>query len=172
VVEIGAGNGMNFSHYPATVTRVVAVEPEPHLRGLAVNAARGAPTAIDVLPGMAEHLPLPAASADIAVLCLVLCGIEDRARALTEIVRVLKPGGRLLFLEHTYADSPGLLRVQRLADATVWPLLTGGCHTSGDPVGAITTAGLEVTSYRRLRFPEHGFTQPSSPHVLGTARKD
>ena len=171
-VEIGAGNGMNFAHYPAAVTRVVAVEPEPHLRGLAANVARGAPTAIDVVPGTAEHLPLPAGSVDTAVLCLVLCGIDDRAAALSEVVRVLRPGGQLLFLEHTYADSPGLLRVQRLADATVWPLLTGGCRTSGDPVGAIATAGLEVTSYRRLRFPENGFIQPSSPHVLGTARKD
>jgi hypothetical protein len=67
-------------------------------------------------------------------------------------------------------DTPGLLRVQRLADATVWPLLTGGCHTSGDPAGAITEAGFEITSCRKLRFPADRFVQSSSPHVLGSAR--
>ncbi|GAA4895025.1 class I SAM-dependent methyltransferase [Actinomycetospora straminea] len=171
VVEIGPGNGLNFAHYPDAVTKVVAVEPEPHLRALAADAAREVPTHAEVVPGTAGHLPLATASVDTAVLCLVLCGIEDQPGALSEIVRVLRPGARLLFLEHTYAETAGLLRVQRLADATVWPLLTGGCRTSGDPVATITSAGFEVTSCRRLRFPEDRFTQPSSPHVLGAARR-
>ena len=61
--------------------------------------------------------------------------------------------------------------VQRLADATIWPLLTGGCHTANDPVGLIEAAGFAVTAVRRLRFPESRFTQPSAPHVLGLARR-
>lgn len=170
VVEVGAGNGMNFAHYPQAATRVVAVEPEPYLRSLAEQAARAAPTAVTVVPGTADRLPLPDNSVDSAVLCLVLCGFDDRAAALGELARVLRSGGTLHFLEHTFADTPGLLRVQRLADATVWPLLAGGCHTSGDPVGAIAAAGFEITSCRRLRFPADRFVQPASPHVLGTAR--
>ncbi|MPZ67163.1 MAG: methyltransferase domain-containing protein [Pseudonocardiaceae bacterium] len=170
VVEIGAGNGMNFSRYPSTVTRVVAIEPEPHLRGLATRAAGSASVPVAVQPGTAGRLPLPDHSVDAAVLCLVMCSLDDRPGALAELRRVLRPGGTLRFLEHTIADTPGLRAVQRVADATVWPLLAGGCHTATDPVAAITRAGFEITTCRRLRFPDNRFTQPSSPHVLGTAR--
>ena len=170
VVEVGAGNGMNFIHYPSTVTRVTAVEPEPHLRNLATQAARAAPVPVTVRAGTADRLPLPDHSVDAAVLCLVMCSLDDRAAALAELVRVLRPGGTLRFLEHTIADTPGLRRVQRLADATVWPLLAGGCHTATDPAAAITDAGFEITTCRRLRFPDNRFTQPASPHVLGSAR--
>jgi SAM-dependent methyltransferase len=171
VVEIGAGNGRNFARYPRAVTGVVAVEPEPFLRAHAERAAAAAPVPVSVRPGVAERLPLPDRSADAAVLCLVMCSLPDRAAALAEVRRVLRPGGVLRFLEHTIADSRGLRAVQRLADATVWPLLTGGCHTATDPVAAIERAGFEVTRLRRLRFPDRRFTQPSTPHVLGHARR-
>lgn len=170
VVEIGVGNGMNFAHYPAMVTRVTAIEPEPYLRALATAQAKTAPVPITVQAGLANRLPLPDHSVDAAVLCLVMCSLDDRAAALAEVRRVLRPGGTLRFLEHTIADTPGLRAVQRIADATVWPLLAGGCHTATDPAAAITTAGFEITTSRRLKFPEARFTQPSSPHVLGTAR--
>ena len=94
VVEIGAGNGRNFGRYPPAVTAVTAVEPEPHLRQLAVRAASAAPVPVTVLPGLAEALPLTAASCDAAVLCLVLCSLPDRDAALAEITRVLGPVGR------------------------------------------------------------------------------
>jgi ubiquinone/menaquinone biosynthesis C-methylase UbiE len=170
VVEIGAGNGMNFRHYPATVTDVVAIEPEPHLRALADQAADAAPVSITVKPGTAGQLPLPDASVDAAVLCLVLCSVKDRPAALAEIRRVLRPGGTLHFLEHTIAATPGLRLVQRIVDATVWPLIAGGCHTSTDPIRLITDAGFTAIDSRRLRFPERRVTQPSTPHVLGAAR--
>ncbi|MQA82034.1 MAG: methyltransferase domain-containing protein [Streptosporangiales bacterium] len=170
VVEVGAGNGMNFRHYPATVTRVAAVEPEPYLRALAVRAGETAPVPVTVHAGTADRLPLADDSVDAAVLCLVMCSLDDRPAALAELRRVLRPGGTLRFLEHTLADTPGLRTVQRLADATFWPLFSGGCHTATDPVTQITDAGFDITTSRRLRFPEHRFTQPSSPHVLGTAR--
>lgn len=171
VVEVGAGNGMNFRHYPATVTEVIAVEPEPHLRSLAEEAAKSAPVPVTVRPGVAGRLPLPDAAVDAAVLCLVLCSIEDRPGALAELRRVVRPGGTLAFLEHTIADTPVLRAVQRIADATLWPRLAGGCHTATDPHSLITAAGYTITSERRLRFPERRFTQPSTPHVIGTARR-
>jgi ubiquinone/menaquinone biosynthesis C-methylase UbiE len=171
VVEIGAGNGRNFARYPATVTSVTAVEPEPRLRALATRSAATAPVPVTVVPGTAEALPLPDASCDAAVLCLVMCSLPDRPAALAEAARVLRPGGVLAFLEHTRAETPVLRAVQRLADATVWPLLAGGCHTFTDPVGDIETAGFEITTLRRFRFPESRFTQPASPHVLGLARR-
>lgn len=169
VVEIGAGNGMNFAHYPPTVTEVVAVEPEPYLRNLAAQAATAAPIPVTVAAGRAETLPLPEHSADAAVLCLVMCTLPDPAAALAEVRRVLRAGATLRFLEHTIAATPGLRAVQRIADATVWPLLTGGCHTATDPAAAIRRAGFEITQLRQLQFPARRFTQPSSPHVLGTA---
>ncbi|WP_369132723.1 class I SAM-dependent methyltransferase [Modestobacter sp. I12A-02662] len=171
VVEIGAGNGRNFARYPATVTHVTAVEPEPRLRALAAEAATTAPVAVTVVPGTATALPLAGACCDAAVVCLVMCSLPDRPAALAEVTRVLRPGGMLAFLEHTRAGTPVLRAVQRLADATVWPLLTGGCHTATDPLGDITAAGFAVTTARRLRFPGSGPPQPASPHVLGLARR-
>ena len=171
VVEIGCGNGRNFPRYPAAVTSVTAVEPEPHLRALAVRAAEAAPVPVTVVPGVAEALPLPDASCDAAVLCLVMCSLPDRPAALAEVVRVLRSGGVLVFIEHVRAETPVLRAVQRVADATVWPLLAGGCHTATDAVGEIGAAGLEVTALRRLRFPDTRISLPVTPHVLGRARR-
>ena len=172
VVEIGAGNGMNFAHYPPTVTEVLAVEPEPYLRTLAARAATTAPIPVTVVAGRAEQLPLPDRSADAAVLCLVLCSLPDRRAALADAGRVLRANGTLRFLEHTIAATPGLRVVQRAADATVWPRLAAGCNTATDPTAAIREAGFEVDQLRAVRFPvARWFTQPGSPHVLGRATK-
>jgi len=169
VVEVGAGNGMNFGHYPRAVKLVVAVEPEPYLRDRAVRAAVDASVLVRVERGTAERLPLPDASVDVAVLCLVLCSIQDRAAAIDELRRVVRPGGELRFLEHTVAVTAGLRRVQWVADATVWPLLAGGCHTAVDALATITAGGFTVTSLRTLRFPDRRLTLPTTPHVLGRA---
>ena len=170
VLEVGAGNGLNFAHYPPAVTEVLAVEPEPYLRGLAEVAAAQAPVSVRVVDGTADALPAPDASMDAAVASLVLCSVPDQARALAELHRVLRPGGELRFFEHVRADTVGLARVQRLADL-VWPTLVGGCHTSRDTLAAITAAGFEVTSLQRFRFPESRLPQPAAPHVLGVAHR-
>jgi SAM-dependent methyltransferase len=159
-----------FAHYPATVTRVDAVEPEPYLRALAVSAASDARVPVTVHAGTAERLPLRDHSADAAVLCLVLCSIQDRSAALAELLRVVRPGGTVRFLEHAVAPTRGLRVVQRALDATVWPWLTGGCHTARDPVGAITAAGLTVSELRHLRYPVTQVPTPVTHHVLGSAR--
>ena len=168
VLEVGAGNGLNFAHYPPAVTEVLAVEPEPYLRGLAHLAADQAPAPVRVVDGTADVLPTPDASMDAAVASLVLCSVPDQARALAELYRVLRPGGELRFFEHVQADTAGLARVQRLADL-VWPTLVGGCHTSRDTLAAITAAGFQLTSVQRFRFPEGRLPQPAAPHVLGVA---
>lgn len=170
VVEVGCGNGRNFARYPAPVTQVTAVEPEPHLRALATRAAAAAPVPVTVVPGTAEALPLPDGGFDAAVLCLVLCSLPDRTTALAELRRVLRAGGTLVFLEHTLAPTRRMRAVQRIADATVWPVLAGGCHTATDPVGDVQRAGFEVTGLRRLRFPDTRVSLPATPHVLGSAR--
>lgn len=171
VVEVGAGNGMNFSHYPPAVTSVVAVEPEPHLRRLAEQAARRAPVPVRVVRGRAEDLPMDEARADAGVVSLMLCALDDQQQALRELYRVIKPGGQLRFLEHVAADARWLHLVQRLADATVWPMLTGGCRTARDPVTALSLVGFDVRMARRLRFPESRVPVPAAPHVLGVAER-
>jgi ubiquinone/menaquinone biosynthesis C-methylase UbiE len=170
VLEVGAGNGLNFAHYPAAVTEVLAVEPEPYLRGLAEVAAGQAPVPVRVVDGTADTLPAPDASTDAAVASLVLCSVPEQARALAELHRVLRPGGELRFFEHVRADTAGLARVQRLADL-LWPTLVGGCHTSRDTLAAITAAGFKITSVQRFRFPESRLPQPAAPHVLGVAHR-
>jgi ubiquinone/menaquinone biosynthesis C-methylase UbiE len=167
VIEVGAGNGLNFQHYPPAVTNVVAVEPEPHLRRTAHAAAERAPVPVEVVDGLADRLPVEADSADAVVVSLVLCSVPDQDAALREIHRVLRPGGQLRFLEHVRAERPGMVRVQRLLDATIWPHLLGGCHTGRDTTAAIERAGFAIERIDRFRFPD-GRT-PTAQHILGAA---
>jgi ubiquinone/menaquinone biosynthesis C-methylase UbiE len=171
VVEVGCGNGRNFPHYPAAVTRVLALEPDPHLRGIAERAATHAPVPIEVVAGTAERIPAEDGSFDAAVASLVLCSIGDPQAALREIHRVLLPGGQLRFLEHVQARSPGLRRVQRALDTTLWPRLAGGCHTGRDTETAIRNNGFSIELIERFDFPPGRIPQPATPHIQGTATR-
>ncbi len=172
VVELGAGTGANFAHYPAGVVEVLAVEPEPHLRELAVRAAERAPVRVVVVDGTAEHVPAADGAFDAAVVSLVLCSVPDQGTALAELRRVLRPGGRLHFWEHVRADGGGLARVQPLLDRTVWPRVGGGCHTGRDTAAAIAAAGFTVQRVERFRFPDSRVPSPTAPQILGTALRE
>ncbi|MFI6725927.1 class I SAM-dependent methyltransferase [Streptomyces atratus] len=171
VIEIGAGNGLNFAHYPPAVSEVVAIEPERSLRQLAVRSALRAGIPVDVVPGTAEALPVKREAFDGAVTSLVLCTVRNVERSLAEIVRVLRPGGELRFFEHVRADDRAMAATQRALDRTVWPLVTGGCHTARDTLAAIERAGFTVETYRRVRMPDWGIRLPTSACVLGVARR-
>jgi ubiquinone/menaquinone biosynthesis C-methylase UbiE len=169
VIEVGAGNGLNFRHYPSTVERLVAVEPEPYLRALAVEAARQAPVPVELLDGTADSLPVEPGF-DAGVASLVLCSVPDQGDALAELYRVIRPGGELRFYEHVLAPEPGLARVQRLVDP-VWQVIGGGCHSARDTLAAIAAAGFVIDRAERFRFPDNQVPFITAPHVLGTAHR-
>jgi ubiquinone/menaquinone biosynthesis C-methylase UbiE len=170
VIELGAGNGLNFAHYPETVTEVVAVEPEPLLREHAERAAAKAPVTVRVVDGVADALPAEDGSMDAAVASLVLCSVPDQSVALAEVKRVLKPGGELRFYEHVLSRAHGLARFQRFSDATYWPLISGGCHMARDTAPAIERAGFTIESQRRWAYRPSALLPPE-PMILGVARK-
>lgn len=170
VVEVGAGNGLNFAHYPSTVTEVVAVEPESYLRGLAQRAAGEAQVAVTVVEGTADRLPLEDGSCDAAVCSLVLCSVADQAQALGEVRRVLKSEGELRFYEHVLSDRPGIARFQRAVNV-VHPYVSGGCHVTRDTEAAIRDAGFEITTIRRFDFAPSLLTKQAAPKILGAARR-
>ncbi|MFJ9663081.1 class I SAM-dependent methyltransferase [Streptomyces sp. NPDC101219] len=169
VLEVGAGNGLNFAHYPDTVAEVVAIEPERRLRSLAVESALRARVPVDVAPGAAEALPVKSEAFDAVVVSLVLCSVRDVPRALAEFRRVLRPGGEVRFFEHGSGGGRAMRLTQRALDRTVYPPLAGGCHLARDPVAALREAGFVLGPYRRMLMPEEGPVLPTSYCSLGTA---
>jgi SAM-dependent methyltransferase len=171
VLEVGAGHGANFAHYPGSVTEVVAIEPEPSLRARAVAAGASARVPVTVRAGIAERLDLPDASFDVAVASLVLCSVRNPVRVLAELRRVLRPGGELRYYEHVRGTTPGKVRFQRYTDV-IWPFLAGGCHVSRPTGEWIASSGFTVRRERRFEFPPTKGPNPASPHLIGVAVRD
>jgi SAM-dependent methyltransferase len=167
-LELGAGNGRNFPHYPAEVSQVVAIEPEPYLRQKAVEAAERVPMPVQVVDATDDPLPFDDDSFDFVVASLVLCSVPDQAAALGEIRRVLRPGGELRFYEHVMSEAPRRAAIERrLDDWRVWPKLFGGCHLARDTPAAIEAAGFRIERCRRFPFAAGPV---ALSHVIGLAR--
>lgn len=169
VVEIGAGYGATFPLYPAAVTGVLALEPDPTLRELAQAAAGEAAVPVTVEDGAAEALPVADASVDVVVSSLVLCSVADQRAVLQEVVRVLRPGGQLLFYEHVRSEHRLLGFAEDLI-TPLWSRVAGGCHPNRDTAAVIADAGLTVQALERFGFS----VLPGNPrlaHVLGAASK-
>lgn len=169
VIEVGVGEGRNLPHYPAQVDRLLAVEPEPLLRDAARAAAEAARVPVDVVDGRAERLEAADGSFDAAVVTCVLCSVEDPSAALRELLRVLRPGGQLRFLEHVRADTVVAAGLQRAVDATLWPRLFGGCHTSRDVLATMADTGFRLKEVQHLPFSATSIPFPAHPHVAGVA---
>jgi SAM-dependent methyltransferase len=169
VIEVGAGHGTNFPYYPTSVEHVVAVEPEPRLRLRAERAAASAAVPITVVNALADALPGDEGSYEAGVVALVLCTVPDQERALAELFGKIRPGGELRFYEHVVSRRPLLARLQRLADATLWPRVLGGCHVSRDTGVEIERAGFEVERCDRFTFSPVPLSP--TPHILGAARR-
>jgi len=169
VVEVGAGNGLNFARYPAAVHKVIAVEPEPYLRAHAEEAAARADVTVEVVDGVAERLPLEDAACDAGVASLVLCSVRDSELAVRELFRVIRPGGELRFNEHVVSERRGPALAQRGLDV-VWPRFAGGCHLGRDTGAVLAGAGFEVERIERFTFGIPPL-DPPKPHILGLARR-
>jgi SAM-dependent methyltransferase len=143
VLEIGAGHGLNFAHYPTSVTELIAIEPEPTLRAAATEAAASAPVPIRVRAGVAGELPLEDESVNAAVASLVLCSVPDQDRALAELRRVLRPDGQLRFYEHVIPNcQPKRMLLQAVDHSGLWAahrrrLPPRPRHRPGDRAGRI-----------------------------------
>ena len=152
VLEVGAGTGTNFAFYPDTVREVMALEPETRLAPKAREAAAQAPVPVTVIESTIEALP-DGEPFDAVVCSLVLCSVGDPDVVLRQLNSVLKPGGELRYFEHV-ASSGWRGSLQRLADATVWPRISGNCHTHRDTERAITEAGFSLDVARhQWTFP-------------------
>jgi SAM-dependent methyltransferase len=169
VLEMGAGVGTNFANYPPTVEQVIAVEPEPRLRAHARAAAAAAPVPVVVIGGTAEAFS-DGELFDAVVCSLVLCSVRDVPGGLRRMYSLLRPGGQLRYLEHV-ASAGGRGRLQRVADATLWPRLFGNCHTHRDTERAIVDAGFEVDTSRREWTLPVWAPLPVSELALGRARR-
>ena len=170
---MGAGTGSNFALYPRTVTQVVAVEPETRLVPKAQDAAAAALVPVKVIESTIEALPQvdPDHEPFDAVVCsLVLCSVADPDGVLRELNSLLRPGGELRFFEHV--ASPGWRGgLQRLADATVWPRVSGNCHTHRDTERAITAAGFSIDRTRHQWTFPNWVPMPVSEVAVGRAVK-
>lgn len=162
VLELGAGNGLNFKHYPDTVTDVLAVEPDDLLRAHAETAAEEADVRIRVLAGHADALPVEDGSYDAVVASLVLCSVPDPSSALVALRGALRPGGELRFYEHVRSDCRWIGRAEDLLDP-LWSRVAGGCHLNRDTLGAIRAAGFQVKDVEHITF--------GMQHVLGRATR-
>ena len=152
VLEIGAGTGANLAHYNGSIESLVFTEPEAAMiRRLQKKAREEAPLA-KILRAPAEDLPFEDDSFDTVVATLVLCGVDDQARSLREIRRVLRPGGRLLFLEHVRSDDAALARFQ---DRMNWlNRLVVFCDCNRPTLTTIEASGFTVSRLERSELPK------------------
>lgn len=165
VLEIGAGNGFSVPHYPAGLAELVLLEPNPRFRAQLSEQARALETATTIVDGNAHALPFADASFDTVTASLVFCSVDDPARALSEVHRVLRPGGRFLFHEHV-RGGPVRGVVQDLM-APLQRRLADGCRPNRDFASLLAGSALDVLSLAHLRMPTS--IPMIVPLVVGTA---
>lgn len=152
VIEIGAGTGANLGLYPGAVTELALTEPSPHMaRRLRSHA--GGDSRVKVAEAPAERLPYDDGEFDTAVATLVLCTVPEPAAAVAELARVLRPDGRLLFLEHVRAPDPDLARWQDRLERP-WRFLADGCHCNRDTQATLAASSFELGAVEHSRIPK------------------
>ncbi|MDZ7780225.1 MAG: class I SAM-dependent methyltransferase [Gemmatimonadota bacterium] len=166
VVEIGPGVGANFRYYAAG-TQVVGIEPSPGMHGRLRRRARSRDLDLDLVAAHAEELPLETGSEEWVVGTLVLCTVGSPEAALSEIVRILRPGGRFVFIEHVAAAPHSALGAVQRGLRRPWRWMFEGCTLDRRTLQRIEAAGFREV--RAERFTVGGGLLPVSPHVGGIA---
>ncbi|MFL5825641.1 MAG: class I SAM-dependent methyltransferase [Thermoleophilaceae bacterium] len=167
VLEVGAGTGLNLDHY-GDVEELVLAEPSPHMAAKLEQKLAASRRNATVVQAPAERLPFPEDSFDSVVVTLVLCTVPDQQAALNEIHRVLKPGGRLLFMEHVRSDDPKIARWQDRIEKP-WGWFACGCHPNRDTLRTIESSPLQLEFSAREQAP--GVPRIVNEGVAGVARK-
>jgi ubiquinone/menaquinone biosynthesis C-methylase UbiE len=165
-LEIGAGTGLNLEHYPEAVTRLVLAEPDEHMRRRLARRVSEVRPSTEIVAAGVEGLPFPDGSFDTVVVTFVLCSVPQQEAALAEVTRVLKPGGRLLFLEHVRSDDEKLAKWQD----RITPLYNVvGCNPNRDTLAAIEASALAVETVKHGEIPKA--PKVERPLIAGTARR-
>jgi ubiquinone/menaquinone biosynthesis C-methylase UbiE len=167
VVELGAGTGLNLDHYPGNVSELLLTEPDPHMAAKLRKRAGRLSLDASVLEAPAEELPFDDASVDTVVSTLVLCTVQNPYLALAEVMRVLRPGGSLLFAEHVRSASPRAARWQDRFN-TPWSWYGCGCQCNRDTISALRAASFQVGAieHNRLRW----ISPVVRPLIVGSAK--
>jgi ubiquinone/menaquinone biosynthesis C-methylase UbiE len=152
-IDIGAGTGANLGLYPSAVTELVLAEPDPHMLRKLGPKAEEAGVEAKIVEAGAEDLPFEDSSFDTAVFTLVLCTVPDAGRALAEAARVLRPGGRLLFVEHVRSQDSGVARWQDRLERP-WRFIGDGCHCNRDTLASIEAASFSLDEVERSELPK------------------
>jgi ubiquinone/menaquinone biosynthesis C-methylase UbiE len=170
VLEIGAGTGRNLEMYPAAVTELVLAEPDRHMRGRLEARAKTPRHSVEVIDAPAEALPFPDGHFDAAVTTLVLCSVQDPKRAAGELRRIIRPGGRLVVIEHVGAE-PGSRRARWQAGIEpVWKRVAGNCHLTRDTAATLSEAGFDVAPLKAESMHEApAVVRPTIRGYLGLA---
>jgi ubiquinone/menaquinone biosynthesis C-methylase UbiE len=167
VLEIGPGVGANLRRLSAKRVRWIGVEPNPYLNHYLAAEARRLGMSIELRPGTAEQLPVESNTVDFAISTLVLCSVVDQRAAINEILRVLKRGGRFVFIEHVAAPGGSFLRWLQTAIKPLWRSMSDGCTPDRQ-----TRRELEKSAFAVLEVEEFSAPLPIvGPHIAGFAIK-
>jgi ubiquinone/menaquinone biosynthesis C-methylase UbiE len=166
VLELGAGTGLNLPHYPGTVSEVLLTEPDPHMAAKLRKRVAASDLDTTIVETPAENLPFEDSSVDTVVATLVLCTVNDPGRALSEIARVLRPGGTYLFAEHVRSSSAWAARWQDRLNR-LWSWYAVGCQCNRDTLSVIERASFSLTHLRRDRL--RWISPVVRPLVVGAA---
>ena len=154
VLELGIGTGLNVKHYDAKrVSKVIGVDPSEESWQLAQPAVQQSDVPVEYLQSSAEEIPLATDSVDTAVITYTLCTIPDPSRALAEVVRVLRPGGRVLVAEHALAPDASVAKWQNRVNG-FWGKMAGGCHINRDICRLIEATPLQIQDWQAMYLPQ------------------
>lgn len=167
VVEIGPGTGVNLPYYPPGI-HWIGIEPNPHMYPFIRRKATEYGIDAELRTTTASNTGLPDESADAVVSTLVLCSVPDVDATLAEMKRILKPGGRLYFIEHVAAPEGSWLRMLQNGITPIWRPLADGCHPNRETGTALERAGFSEVRYEHFRIE----VPVVSPHIIGVATKE